>query len=90
MVERAETADFIRRIGRRYRLRVQLHHFFPLSGSPFEFRLPSYLGDSERETWLKLKREGLATDWWAEGEKRTLAYFRWLRRRFPRHSERYG
>jgi radical SAM superfamily enzyme YgiQ (UPF0313 family) len=88
--ERAENADFIRRIGRRYRLRVQLHHFFPLSGSPFEFRLPSFLDDSERETWLKLKQEGVVTDWWAEGEKQALSYFRWLKRRFPRYSERYG
>ena len=87
--ERMANLAFFRKIGKRYRLRVHVHHFFPLAGSPFEFRFPSFLNEAERQVWRTLKREGIASDWWVEGEKTAKAYFGWLKRRFPDHWARY-
>ena len=87
--ERMTSLAFFRKLGKRYRLNVHLHHFFPLAGSPFEFRFPSFLGRAERQVWRTLKREGIASDWWVEGEKTATAYFGWLKRRFPDHWARY-
>lgn len=87
--ERMESLAFFRKIGKRYRIHVQLHHFFPLAGSPLEFRFPSFLHEAERRAWRDLKREGIASDWWVEGEKNAKAYFGWLKRRFPDYRARY-
>ncbi len=87
--ERMTSLAFFRKLGKRYRLHIHLHHFFPLAGSSFEFRFPSFLGKAERQVWRTLKREGIASDWWVEGEKNAKAYFGWLKRRFPEHWARY-
>jgi B12-binding domain/radical SAM domain protein len=71
------------------RVYFQLHHFFPLAGSPFARRLPSFLDDAERRTFSDLKKNGLASDWWLAGEKTVKAYFGWLEKKFPRIFSEY-
>ena len=81
--ERHELLEFIRGLRKKYRVHIQLHHFFPLAGSAFAWRLPSFLGADERQVFAALKKNGLASDWWQEGEKSVRAYFSWLERDFP-------
>ncbi len=81
--ERRETIAWIRNLQRRCRLHVHLHHFFPLAGSDYAWRLPSFLSARERQQLLELRQHGIASDWWLEGEKQARAYFAWLKKEFP-------
>ena len=87
--ERRATIDFIRTLRRRYRISAHLHHFFPLAGSDYQWRRPSFLNDAERSELLRLHRDGIASDWWLDGEKRVKAYFRWLKSFDPEYFSRY-
>ncbi|MFH2108392.1 MAG: radical SAM protein [Chrysiogenia bacterium] len=81
--ERRELLEFISSMSKKYRVHIQLHHFFPLAGSAFARRLPSFLSADERQVFSALKKNGLASDWWQEGERTARAYFSWLERDFP-------
>ena len=81
--DRRGLLELMKTLRQEYRVYFQLHHFFPLAGSPFARRLPSYLDDAERRTFSDLKKNGLASDWWLEGEKTVKAYFGWLEKKFP-------
>jgi len=81
--DRRDVLDFLKTLRQKYRVFFQLHHFFPLAGSPFARRLPSYLSAAERLTFSDLKKNGLASDWWLEGEKTVQGYFSWLEKKFP-------
>lgn len=81
--DRCDLLDLIKTLRQKYRVYFQLHHFFPLAGSPFARRFPSFLSAAERQTFSDLKKNGLASDWWLAGEKSVQDYFRWLEKKFP-------
>jgi B12-binding domain/radical SAM domain protein len=81
--DRRRLLDLMKTLRQKYRVYFQLHHFFPLAGSPFARCLPSYLSVTERQTFSDLKKNGLASDWWLAGEKAVQDYFRWLEKKFP-------
>ena len=88
--ERRVTTAFIKKMHKNYRIRAHLHHFFPLSGSTFAFRKPSFLLPGEKETLRLLKKGGIARDGWVDNEKQAIRYFQWLKENFPRYSSRYS
>ena len=88
--ERAELLEFMARLGRRFRVYFQLHHFFPLAGSAFARRKPSFLSQKERTAFMALRRSGSASDWWLEGERSAHAYLAWLERDFPGFFAQFG
>jgi B12-binding domain/radical SAM domain protein len=87
--DRRELLELMKKLRKKYRVYFQLHHFFPLAGSRFARRLPSYLSSAERQTFCDLKKNGLASDWWREGEKSVRGYFRWLEKKFPAVFKKY-
>ena len=87
--DRRGLLDLLKTLRQKYRVYFQLHHFFPLAGSPFARCLPSYLSATERQTFSDLKKNGLASDWWLAGEKSVQDYFRWLEKKFPAVFEEY-
>ena len=87
--DRRDLLDLMKTLRQKYRVYFQLHHFFPLAGSPFASRLPSYLSAAERQTFSDLKKNGSASDWWLAGEKAVQAYFRWLEKKFPKVFSEY-
>jgi B12-binding domain/radical SAM domain protein len=87
--DRRELLDLLKNLRQKYRVFFQLHHFFPLAGSPFARRLPSFLSAVERQTFSDLKKNGLASNWWLEGEKSVKDYLRWLEKKFPEILKHY-
>jgi len=87
--ERRETLEFIQRLNKHYRIRTQLHHFFPLSGSAYAFRLPSFLTGEEKLRLNALKKNGISRDGWVKNEEQAIDYFDWLRKNFPVHYSMY-
>jgi B12-binding domain/radical SAM domain protein len=87
--DRRDLLELIKTLQQKYRVYFQLHHFFPLAGSPFKRRLPSYLSAAERQTFSDLKKNGSASDWWLTGEKAVRDYFRWLEKKIPKVFSEY-
>ncbi len=87
--ERRAAVAFIQKLNKKYRTRTHLHHFIPLSGSPYAYRLPSFLSEAERERLRKLKSAGIAEDGWVSNEKHALHYIQWLKTYFPDYYLRY-
>jgi B12-binding domain/radical SAM domain protein len=81
--ERRQLLRFMSSLSKKYRVYFQLHHFFPLAGSVFARRLPSFLSAAERREFSALKKNSLASDWWQEGERTARAYLSWLQRDLP-------
>jgi B12-binding domain/radical SAM domain protein len=81
--ERRQLLELMSSWSKKYRVYFHLHHFFPLAGSAFAFRKPSFLSAEERRTFSALKKNGLASDWWQEGERTARGYLTWLERVFP-------
>ncbi|MCP5107713.1 MAG: TIGR04013 family B12-binding domain/radical SAM domain-containing protein [bacterium] len=88
--ERRQTLEFIKTVNKKYRVRAQLHYFFPLSGSAYAHRFPSFLSGEEKEELKELKKGGLARDGWVENEKQVKHYFSWLKENFPRYYAEYS
>lgn len=87
--ERELTLNFIDRLNKTYRVRTQLHHFFPLSGSTYEYRFPSFMSEQEKNKLHALKKAGITRDGWVANEKQTSEFFHWLKGSFPRYYCRY-
>lgn len=81
--ERRQLLELMSSFSKKYRVYFQLHHFFPLAGSAFALRRPSFLSADERRVFGALKKNGLASDWWQQGERTVRDYFAWLERDFP-------
>jgi B12-binding domain/radical SAM domain protein len=88
--ERRVTVKFIRELNRKYRARSHLHHFIPLSGSAYAFRLPSFLSEPEKEELYKLRTAGIATDGWISNELQARQYIGWLKTTFPDYYSRFS
>jgi B12-binding domain/radical SAM domain protein len=88
--ERAETLDFVSKLLKKYRVRIQSHHFFPISGCGLSNRFPSYLTEPEKELFLKLNIDGGSTASWVIGEKVAKDYFQWLSSNFPEFYDTYS
>lgn len=87
--ERRITLQFIKKLYKKYRIRTHFHHFFPLSGSPYAFRFPSFLSSSEKEALNELKRNGIASGGWIKNEEQVIHYFKWLKENFPNYYSKY-
>ncbi len=87
--ERWETLQFIKKLYKEYRVRTQLHYFFPLPGSTYAFRFPTFLCEKEKVTLRELKENGISRDGWIDNEKQMTHYFKWLRQNFPAYYSRY-
>ncbi|MGE5341362.1 MAG: TIGR04013 family B12-binding domain/radical SAM domain-containing protein [Candidatus Omnitrophota bacterium] len=87
--ERRVTIDYIKTINKKYRARTHLHYFIPLSGSPYEFRLPSFLSPSEKENLYHLRKAGIVVDGWVSNETQVNDYLQWLAHHFPDHHSLY-
>ena len=87
---RRELLEFIAALRKKHRVHIQLHHFFPLAGSAFSRRLPSFLSAEERRVFSALKKNGVASDWWLEGERTARAYLAWLEHDFPKFFSGFG
>jgi radical SAM superfamily enzyme YgiQ (UPF0313 family) len=81
--DRRQLLEFMAALRKKYQVYFQLHHFFPLAGSAFARKKPSFLGSEERRAFSALKKSGLASDWWQEGERSVRDYLTWLERDFP-------
>ena len=82
--DRRQLLEFMSSLRKKYRVYFQLHHFFPLAGSAFARRLPSFLSADERRAFGALKKNGLASDWWRQGEKNGTRLFNLAGTRFSR------
>jgi B12-binding domain/radical SAM domain protein len=87
--ERRETLQFIKKLYKKYRVRTQLHYFFPLPGSAYAFRFPSFLSEQEKQALHELKENGISRAGWIENEKQMIHYFKWLKQNFPTYYARY-
>jgi B12-binding domain/radical SAM domain protein len=87
--ERRSTLQFIKKLNKKYRIRTHFHHFFPLSGSPYAFRFPSFLSSSEKEALYELKESGIAEAGWVKNEEQVIHYFKWLKENFPNYYSKY-
>jgi B12-binding domain/radical SAM domain protein len=87
--ERRETLHFIKTLHKKYRVRTQLHYFFPLPGSTYGFRFPAMLTEEEKAALRELKKSGISRDGWVENEKQMIQYFKWLKQNFPTYYSRY-
>ncbi len=87
--ERDITFKFIKRISKKSKVKIHLHHFFPLSGSNYQFRLPSFLGKRDKIHLRKMKESGISTDWWEIHERAVKDYFLWLKKNFPDYFDKY-
>lgn len=88
--ERRITIQFIKRLFHKYRIRTQLHHFFPLAGSTYAFQFPAFLSNTEKNVLHELKKNGISRDGWVENEKQAINYFKWLKQNFPKHYSKYS
>ena len=70
-------------------MRIQFHHFFPISGSKLSKRFPSYLTEEEKKKFLKLNVDGGSTVSWLIGEKVAKDFFSWLEKYSPEHFSEY-
>lgn len=87
--ERRETLEYIKRLNKTHTIRTHLHHFIPLSGSPYGFRLPSFLPESAKQELVDLKKAGIAVGGWIQNEKQCNEFFDWMRKNFPGYYDRY-
>ncbi len=83
VADRRQLLETMSSLRKKYRVYFQLHHFFPLAGSAFALRLPSFLSADERRAFGALKNDGLASDWWQQGEATVREYLAWLELDFP-------
>jgi radical SAM superfamily enzyme YgiQ (UPF0313 family) len=89
-IERNETLAFIKYLNKNYTIRTHMHHFIPLSGSPYEFKFPSFLPPQAKEEMDKLKKAGIASDGWIRNEIQCHQYFDWLKNNFPGYYDRFN
>lgn len=87
--ERTITIDGIKSLTEKYRVKTQLHFFFPLPGSSYAYRFPSFLTNEEKERLLTLKKNGISKTGWINNEKQVIRYFNWLKHYFPTYYSRY-
>jgi len=87
--ERDKTFDFIQELSKRYRVKIHLHHFFPLAGSKYQFRLPTYLKNDDKEKLRELNRHGIVTEWWEKHEIAVKNYFNWIKSYSPEYFNNY-
>lgn len=88
--ERLYLVEFIKTLTRRFRIRTHLHHFIPLSGSPYAFRFPGFMSTTEKEPLFQLKKAGITSDGWITNEIQAQEYFSWLKNHFPAFYQQYA
>jgi radical SAM superfamily enzyme YgiQ (UPF0313 family) len=87
--ERQITLDFIRQLKENFIIHVQMHYFFPVSGSSYAFNFPSFISSGEKSSLLELTRKSVINRGWIQNEADAALYFRWLKNAFPDYYSRY-
>ena len=87
--ERKRTFAFIEYLNRQYRVKIQFHHFFPLSGSHMQFRFPSRLDNQSRLDLQNIFLNGIGRKGWVQNEIDSDRFFSWLRRRSYSQFKKY-
>ncbi len=87
--ERKTTFEFIKDLHKKYKIKVQFHYFFPLSGSKLQNRFPSKLSSRDKETLFKLNKDGIGKDGWVQNEIDSNKYFDWMKNTFPEYFNKY-
>ena len=77
--EGEETLSFIHLLKNKFQVKVQIHFFFPLSGSSYQFRFPTFLSVKEKNRIMKLTRDGVITKDWIHNEQQAQTFFTWLK-----------
>jgi B12-binding domain/radical SAM domain protein len=67
--DRNESLKLIMKLYRRYRARIHLHYFMPLSGTDLEYTFPKRLDYKTMDILEKFQKDGICTGWWREGLK---------------------
>ncbi len=67
--DRHITLKLIKKWMVKYRARIQVHYFLPLSGTPLENSLPTALDYKTIDTLEQFERDGICTDWWKTGRE---------------------
>jgi B12-binding domain/radical SAM domain protein len=88
--ERQANINFIKTLGKTYRIKTHLHFFIPLPGSVYAYRLPSFLSGEEKDQLHRLKSAGIATPGWTGDETQALCYLNWLKEHFPAYYSRFS
>ena len=53
----------------KYRTRIQVHYFLPLSGTSLENSMPTVLDYKTIDTLEQYEKDGICTDWWKTGKE---------------------
>ena len=88
--ERQANINFIKTLGKTYRIKAYLHFFIPLPGSAYGHRFPSFLSVEEKDQLHRLESAGIATGGWLDNEKQALGYLNWLKEHFPTYYSRFS
>ena len=83
------TLDFIRHLHGSNRIHAQVHHFFPLPGTPLGNRNPTFHADAEIRLLERLHQDGLITRQWRINMDEASRYLEWMRNHFPDLHERF-
>ncbi len=67
--DRHETLYFMKELNKRYKARIQVHHFLPLAGTVLENTIPSKLDDETVKILKKYQQDGICTNWWENGRQ---------------------
>lgn len=76
--DRRETFIFVKKLSKRFRARIHLHYFLPLSGTALAEEMPADLDYRSLDTMEALEKGGVCTGWWRKGRdlSRELVAFR--------------
>jgi len=77
--ERQATFDFVCRLHREHQVHIQVHHFFPLPGTPLQHRFPTFFKLQGERALARLHQDGLITLQWKKDRDASRRYFEWLR-----------
>jgi radical SAM superfamily enzyme YgiQ (UPF0313 family) len=81
--------DLIHYLRSKYRVKIQLHFFFPLSGSAYAFNKPTFCNKSLRKRLHEAVLNGIISKGWILNELEGKNYFIWLKNFYPEIFKRY-
>ncbi|HDQ44864.1 MAG TPA: TIGR04013 family B12-binding domain/radical SAM domain-containing protein [bacterium] len=66
--DRRETLDWMKRLGRRFPVRIHVHYFLPLAGTDYADADPRPLEPEIKKRLEAYHKAGICNDWWKRGE----------------------
>ena len=67
--DRLQTLTWIKKLHRKFHIRIQVHYFLPLAGTSYADAVPKSLGRKIESLLHDYYRAGVCTNWWIEGKK---------------------